>query len=300
MVTTVTLNPALDYVMRLSALVPGAVNRASEVSLMPGGKGINVSAVLHTLGAETRALGFTAGFTGAALEDALARQGIPAAMIRLPQGLSRINVKLKAGEESEINAPGPAVPPAAQEELLAALAALPQGETLVLAGSIPPSLPKTLYAQILARLEGRGVDAVVDAEGPLLAQTLPHRPFLVKPNRAELAAFLQKTVDSEAALQEGAARLQQLGARNVLVSLAGDGALLLDETRRYRRVAAPKGRVKNSVGAGDSMVAGFLAGWQKSRDYGEALRLGTAAGSATAFSEGLASREMIERVMAEL
>lgn len=300
MVTTVTLNPALDYVMRLPALVPGKVNRASEVSLLPGGKGINVSAVLHTLGAETRALGFTAGFTGAALEDALARQGIPAAMIRLPQGFSRINVKLKAGEESEINAPGPAVPPTAQEELLAALAALPQGETLVLAGSIPPSLPKTLYGQILARLEGMGVDAVVDAEGPLLAQTLPHRPFLVKPNRAELAAFLQKTVDSEAALQEGAARLQQLGARNVLVSLAGDGALLLDETRRYRRIAAPKGRVKNSVGAGDSMVAGFLASWQKSRDYGEALRLGTAAGSATAFSEGLASREMIERVLAEL
>lgn len=300
MVTTVTLNPALDYVLHLPAFVPGAVNRAADACVQAGGKGINVSAVLHALGEETRALGFTAGFTGQEIERQLREQGVPAQFLHLKTGMSRINVKLKAGAESEVNGPGPAVPPAAVEQLLRQLEALPDGETLVLAGSIPPPLPQTLYGQILARLAGRQIDAVVDAEGALLAQTLAYHPFLVKPNRAELAAFLGRAVDSEAALEDGAAQLQRQGARNVLVSLAGDGALLLDETKQYRRLAAPRGKVCNSVGAGDSMVAGFLAGWRRTGDYAQALRLGVATGSATAFSEGLAGRGAIEQVFAKL
>ena len=300
MVTTVTLNPALDYVLRLPEFVPGTVNRAACADVQVGGKGINVSAVLHALGEETRALGFAAGFTGQEIERRLARQGVPARFIHLETGMSRINVKLKAGLESEVNGPGPQVPSAAVEQLLAQLEALPGGETLVLAGSIPPSVPQTFYGQILARLARRKLDAVVDAEGPLLAQTLAYRPFLVKPNRAELAALLGRAMDSEAALEAGAAQLQGQGARNVLVSLAGDGALLLDETKRYRRLAAPRGAVQNSVGAGDSMVAGFLAGWRRTGDYGEALRLAVAAGSATAFSEGLSGREAIEELWAKL
>lgn len=300
MVTTVTLNPALDYVLHLPQFVPGAVNRAAAADVQAGGKGVNVSAVLHRLGEETRALGFAAGFTGREIERLLREQGVPTQFIHLETGMSRINVKLKAGAESEVNGPGPAVPPAAVEQLLGLLDALPEGEALVLAGSIPPSLPQTLYGQILARLADRKIDAVVDAEGPLLAQALAHRPFLVKPNRAELAAFLGRAVDSEAALQEGAAQLQRRGARNVLVSLAADGALLLDEARQYRRLAAPRGTVRNSVGAGDSVVAGFLAGWRRTRDPAQALRLGVAAGSATAFSEGLATREAIEQVFAKL
>lgn len=300
MVTTVTLNPALDYVLHLPQFVPGAVNRAAAADVQAGGKGVNVSAVLHRLGEETRALGFAAGFTGREIERLLREQGVPTQFIHLETGMSRINVKLKAGAESEVNGPGPAVPPAAVEQLLRLLDALPEGEALVLAGSIPPSLPQMLYGQILARLVDRKIDAVVDAEGPLLAQALAHRPFLVKPNRAELAAFLGRAVDSEAVLQEGAAQLQRRGARNVLVSLAADGALLLDEARQCRRLAAPRGTVRNSVGAGDSMVAGFLAGWRRTRDPAQALRLGVAAGSATAFSEGLATREAIEQVFAKL
>ncbi len=300
MVTTVTLNPALDYVLHLTEFVPGAVNRAATASVQAGGKGVNVSTVLHTLGEETCALGFAAGFTGQEVERQLREQGVPTKFLHLEAGMSRINVKLKAGAESEVNGPGPAVPPAAVEELLRQLEALPAGETLVLAGSIPPPLPRTLYGQILARLANHNITTVVDAEGALLAQTLAYHPFLVKPNRAELAALLGRAMDSEAAIEYGAAQLQRQGARNVLVSLAGDGALLLDETKQFRRLAAPRGTVRNSVGAGDSMVAGFLAGWRRTQDYAQALRLGVAAGSTTAFSEGLAGCEAIEQLCAKL
>lgn len=304
MIYTVTFNPAIDYILHLPALTLGKTNRAVSEEVQFGGKGINVSCVLRELGVESTALGFIAGFTGEALAAHLAEKGIAADLIRLPAdggALTRINIKLKTGEaeaqETEINAAGPAIPAVCIHQLMAKLDALTKGDTLVLAGSIPPSLPGDMYSRMLERLAGRGIRTVVDAENSLLTAVLPYHPFLIKPNRAELEAIMGHDLNSDGDLRKAAIALQEKGARNVLVSLGGDGALLLDEYGEYHRAPAVGGEPVNTVGAGDSMVAGFLAG--ADRGYGYALRLALAAGGATACSEGLATKEAIMRLLAE-
>lgn len=297
MIYTVTFNPALDYVVRMDELALGQVNRTVSEDVQLGGKGINVSWVLRELGHENVALGFVAGFTGKAIEDGLAAKGVATDFIHLPAGLTRINVKLKAGEETEINGKGPDISAEALEELYHKLDALSEGDVLVLAGSIPASMPSDVYESILARLEGKKVLCAVDATRDLLVNVLKYRPFVIKPNNHELGQIFGRTLTTDEEIRECAAKLQEQGARNVLVSMAGDGAMLLDENGVCHRLAAHKGRVKNSVGAGDSMVAGFLAGYLDSGDYGQALRVGSAAGSATAFSDVLATRPEIEALL---
>lgn len=297
MIYTVTFNPALDYVVRMDALALGQVNRTASEDVQLGGKGINVSWVLRELGQENVALGFVAGFTGKAIEDGLAAKGVATDFIRLPAGLTRINVKLKAGEETEINGKGPDISAEALEELLCKLDALGEGDVLVLAGSIPASMPSDVYESILARLEGKKVLCAVDATRDLLVNVLKYKPFLIKPNNHELGEIFGQVLTTDEEIRECAEKLQQQGARNVLVSMAGDGAMLLDENGGCHRLAAYKGKVKNSVGAGDSMVAGFLAGYLDTGDYAHALRVGSAAGSATAFSDVLATRPEIEALL---
>lgn len=297
MIYTVTFNPALDYVVRMDELALGQVNRTVSEDVQLGGKGINVSWVLWELGHENVALGFVAGFTGKAIEDGLAAKGVATDFIHLPAGLTRINVKLKAGEETEINGKGPDISAEALEELLHKLDALGEGDVLVLAGSIPASMPSDVYESILARLEGKKVLCAVDATRDLLVNVLKYRPFVIKPNNHELGEIFGRTLTTDEEIRECAAKLQEQGARNVLVSMAGDGAMLLDENGVCHRLAAHKGKVKNSVGAGDSMVAGFLAGYLDSGDYEQALRVGSAAGSATAFSDVLATRPEIEALL---
>lgn len=293
MVYTVTFNPALDYVVRMGDFQAGETNRTESDEIQWGGKGINVSTVLRNLGVDNVALGFLAGFTGEALDKGLRKAGISTDFIWLEEGLTRINVKIKAGEETEINGVGPAIPAAALEELFSKLDRLRSGDVLVLAGSIPATLPDDVYQRILARLEGRDILTVVDATRELLCAVLPYRPFLIKPNAGELGEIFGRVLTADGEIEDCARQLQAKGARNVLVSMAGDGSLLLDEAGTVRRLGVPKGKVRNSVGAGDSMVAGFLAGWLEHRDYAAAHRLGAATGSATAFSDGLAAREQV-------
>lgn len=301
MIYTVTFNPAIDYVVRLATpLQAGAINRAAGEDCVLGGKGINVSGVLAQLDCPSVALGFVAGETGAWLERGLAAQGLQTDFIALPAGMTRINVKIKADQETELNGAGPDIPPEAAEALFHKLDALQKGDVLVLAGSIPASLPNDTYETILSRLQGHGVRAVVDASGPLLARVLPYHPFLIKPNHHELAEIVGRSLSGDREIAGAARELQAKGARNVLVSMAGDGALLVDENGEQYRIGVPKGRVINSVGAGDSMLAGFLAGYLQTGSYRAALKLGTACGSATAFSLGLATREEIDRLLAQL
>ena len=301
MIYTVTFNPAIDYVVRLDApLEVGQVNRACGEDCVLGGKGINVSGVLAQLGCPSVALGFVAGETGAWLERGLAAQGLHTDFVHLENGMTRINVKIKAAQETELNGAGPDIPDEALHQLEEKLDSLTENDVLILAGSIPASLPQDVYERLLARLDGRGVRCVVDATRALLVNVLPYHPFLIKPNNHELGEIVGRTLTTDADITAAARTLQEKGARNVLVSMAGDGALLLDEKGEVHRIGTPKGRVVNSVGAGDSMVAGFVAGYLRSGSYREALRLGTACGSATAFSLGLAKKEMIDALLATI
>ena len=299
MIYTVTFNPAIDYVVRLDReLKVGDVNRAGGEDCVLGGKGINVSGVLAELGCESVALGFVAGETGAWLERGLAAQGLKTDFVHLEHGMTRINVKIKAEKETELNGAGPDIPEGAMQALETKLDRLQKDDILILAGSIPASLAQTTYERLLARLEGRGVRAVVDATRDLLVNVLRYRPFLIKPNNHELSEIVGIKLTNDNEVVTAAKMLQEKGARNVLVSMAGDGALLLDEQGGVHRIGCPKGTVVNSVGAGDSMVAGFVAGYQQSGgNYDTALRLGTACGSATAFSLGLATRQDIEKLL---
>ncbi len=293
MIYTVTFNPALDYVVWIDALHPGQINRTQNEEIQYGGKGINVSTVLSALGVENVALGFLAGFTGRALEEGLRSRGIRTDFIWLPEGLTRINVKVKGSVETEINGQGPTVGPVALRALLDKLDRLEAGDILVISGSVPAALSHDVYEQILARLEDRGIQFVVDTTRDLLCSALPYHPFLIKPNNLELGEIFGKTPITDTEIRHCALQLQEQGARNVLVSMAGEGSLLLDERGGCYRLGVPRGKVRNSVGAGDSMVAGFLAGWLERGDYSYAQRLGAAAGSATAFSDGLATKEQI-------
>lgn len=292
MIYTVTFNPSLDYYLCLETLTQGSVNRAHHSDLQVGGKGINVSLVLRELGIESTVLGFKAGFVGQEIENRLQSIGVQTDLITLAAGCSRINVKLKSGQETDINASGPVIDKSALEQLHQKLSQLKCGDTLVLAGSVPTGCPSDIYARILKELSPKGVRLVVDATGELLTAVLPDHPFLIKPNHHELAEIIGKSLDSVQEIIAAATRLQQMGACNVLVSMAGEGALLLNEKGELYRAAAPEGEVRGSVGAGDSMVAGFLAGLDEG-DWEQALKFGIAAGSATAFSNKLATKQEI-------
>lgn len=297
MIYTVTLNPSVDYVVRLEKLVSGITNRSEREEVSFGGKGINVSLVLAELGLKSTALGFVAGFTGEAIAESLQNEFVTADFIRLPRGISRINVKIKAGEETEINGQGPHIEEEDLAKLMQKLDRTENGDTLILSGSIPNTLPNDTYQRILDRVRIKPLRIVVDATGGLLMKTLPYRPFLIKPNRQELSELLGVPVKTPEETLEGAKRLQALGARNVLVSLGKEGAMLLDETGEVRRIGIVSNEVVNTVGAGDSMVAGFVAGYLQTGDYGYALRLGSACGNATASLPGLATRARIEEIL---
>ncbi len=293
MIYTVTFNPALDYVVKVEHFTLGEVNRTAEEHIFYGGKGINVSAVLANLGHESRALGFVAGFTGEEIERGVRSLGFESDFIHVVRGMSRINVKLKSDQESEINGMGPEITSQDVDKLFEKLEDLKQGDVLVLSGSIPSSIDRGIYERILSSLEDRGILAVVDAEKELLLNVLKYHPFLIKPNNHELGDMFGIILKSQEEIAEYARKLQHMGAGNVLVSMAGDGALLVTEDGQVHRMGVAEGTVKNSVGAGDSMVAGFLAGYLENGDYGHALRLGTAAGGATAFSDGLGTKDSI-------
>lgn len=297
MIYTVTFNPSLDYVIQVDKLVPGEINRTTHEAVYPGGKGNNVSVILSNLGHSSKALGFTAGFTGEALENMLKEFGCDTAFIRLPEGSTRINVKINAGEETEINGQGPVITEEAQQALFEQLDALKKEDILVLAGSIPNTLPSDIYERILEHLQGRGIHFVVDATKELLLKVLKYHPFLIKPNNHELGEMFGVTLKTRDEIVAYAKKLQEMGAENVLVSMAGDGAILLTEDGIIYKAKPPKGKVLNSVGAGDSMVAGFLTGYLNTGEYEKAFRLGVVTGSATAFQYWLATKEDIVALM---
>lgn len=288
MIYTVTFNPSLDYVVQVEHFQGDAVNRTSEEHVYPGGKGNNVAVIASNLGMKSRALGFKAGFTGAAMEQMLQEFGCDTDFIALEEGVTRINVKVKSDDEFEINGQGPRIPDEKIRQLYEKLDALESGDVLVLSGSIPNTLPDDMYERIMERLAGTGVRISVDATKDLLMNVLKYHPFLIKPNNHELGEMFGVTLERDDEIAEYARKLQEMGARNVLVSMAGDGAILVTEDGSVLKQLPPAGEVVNSVGAGDSMVAGFLAGYLKTGSYEEALKLGTAAGSATAFTSWLA------------
>lgn len=295
MIYTVTFNPAIDYVMSVGDIDEGKTNRSEKEEFFFGGKGINVSFVLNSLGVDNVALGFIGGFTGNALKEMVEKSGVKTDFIFLKEGNTRINVKLSGKKETEINGKGPEIPNEALTELKSKLDTLKKGDTLVLAGSIPSSLPADVYEKILSRLEGRGIRFIVDAAGKLLTDVLKYKPFLIKPNLQELEEIFRVKLDSEEKIIDYAERLRKQGAENVLVSMGAEGAVLLAaDGKIYKRKAFKIERV-NSVGAGDSMIAGFIAGCEKGYEY--ALLLGTASGGATASEKGLATKEDIFRLL---
>lgn len=300
MIYTVTFNPSLDYIVDVENFRLGMTNRTCSEQMMAGGKGINVSIVLQNLGIENTALGFIAGFTGEEIRRQVSQIGICAQFISIPEGISRINLKLRSIDGTEINGMGPTIGQAQLDALYEKLDTLTDQDTLVLAGSIPASMPSSIYSDIMERLQEKGVTFVVDATKQLLLNVLRYKPFLIKPNNHELGELFGVTLSTREAVVPYARRLQERGARNVLISMAGQGAVLVAEDGSVHLTPAPKGTLVNAVGAGDSMVAGFLAGWQEQHDYGHAFRMGVAAGSASAFSRYLATREEVERVYAQL
>ena len=299
MIYTVTFNPAIDYVVHTKEMIFGATNRSLKEEIYFGGKGINVSIVLKELGIASKTLGFTAGFTGEAIEKGLADMGIDTDFVHLKKGNSRINIKIKADEETELNGQGPDIGEDAVAMLFKKLDTLSCGDILILAGSIPSSLPSDIYEKILQKISHKKVRTVVDATNDLLLNVLKYKPFLIKPNNHELGEMFGVDLKTDEEIEKYARKLQDMGAVNVLVSMAGDGSMLIDENGITHRLGVCKGTVKNSVGAGDSMVAGFIAGIQNG-NYEYALKLGTAAGGATAFSYGLAKKEKISELLKTL
>ena len=300
MINTITLNPSLDYIEKVDDFKVGHVNRTSKEDIYPGGKGINVSIVLKNLGVKNRALGFTAGFTGEEIEKLVANHGVDNEFIRLEKGMSRINVKLKSKEESEINGMGPDISKNDIEKLYEKLEALKAGDFVVLAGSIPNTLPDDIYETIMKDFKDKEINFVVDATKDLLLNVLKYKPFLIKPNHHELGEMFNVKLNSKDEIITYAKKLQEIGARNVIISMAGDGAILIEENGEITISDTPKGTLVNSVGAGDSMVGGFLAGIAENKNIKEAFKIGVATGSASAFSEGLATRDKVEELLKQL
>ena len=300
MIYTVTFNPSLDYIVSVEDFKLGLTNRTNSELMLPGGKGLNVSMVLSNLGIENKAFGFAAGFTGDEIIRRIEERGIRADFIHVDNGISRINVKLTSIDGTEINGCGPTIRAEEMNQLIDKLNTLSRGDVLVLAGSIPSSMPDTIYSQIMERLSGRGVVFVVDATRELLVSVLKYHPFLVKPNHHELGEIFDVSLGTRTEVIPYAKRLREMGAENVLVSMAGEGAVLAAADGSVYETAAPEGKLINGVGAGDSMVAGFLAGWMEKKEYRHAFYMGVSAGSASAFSEQLATREEIVAVYQQI
>lgn len=300
MIYTITFNPSLDYIMVVDNFESGETNRSKKEEIYAGGKGFNVSTILSRLDIENTALGFIAGFTGKEIDRLLRNRGFQTHLIELDEGISRINVKMKGQYETEINASGPSIPKNKLDLLFKKLELLLDNDILVLAGSIPPSLPNNIYQIIMEKLSNKDIKIIVDATNELLLKVLPYKPFLIKPNHRELEEIFKTKIQSLEELIKYAQKLKDMGAVNVLVSLGKDGALLIDEDSHIYKCNAAKGKLVNSVGSGDSMVAGFIAGYMKTKDYKEAIRLGSACGGATAFSSDLAKKELIEEVLLQL
>ena len=300
MIYTVTLNPSIDYVIKLDTLNHGSVNRVNEENIYPGWKGINVSNILNELGYKNIALGFISGFTGKYIVDSMIAKNLNCDFIELSNGFTRINVKIKSNEETEVNGNGPNISEEDLQKLYDKIDNLKNGDILVLAGSIPSTVDDKLYENIMKRLEDKNIKIVVDATKNLLLNVLKYNPFLIKPNNHELEEMFNVKLNSIEDISRYAKKLQDMGARNVLISMGKDGALLLTENNEVFLSNTPKGTVKNSVGAGDSMVAGFIAGYLNTNKYEEALKLGAACGSATAFSNDLATKDYIDRLVNEI
>ena len=300
MIYTVTFNPSLDYIINVENLKLGETNRSSSEMILSGGKGINVSTVLKNLGYDNIALGFVAGFTGKEIENGAKEFGINTDIITLKNGLSRITVKIKSELETEINCTGPSRDKEELELLYKKLNDLKEDDILVLAGSVPTSLPQDIYEKIMEMLHLKGIKIIVDATKDLLLNVLKYNPFLIKPNNHELGEMFGVTLKTEDEIVEYAKKLQDMGAKNVLISRAGDGAIMITEKGEVYKSPAPKGKVVNSVGAGDSMVAGFIAGYLKNKNYEEAFKTGIASGSASAFSKYLATKEEVLEILNRL
>lgn len=300
MIYTVTFNPSLDYIVSVNDFKLGLTNRTESEFLLPGGKGINVSTVLMNLGIASTALGFVAGFTGDEIVRRLEKMGVQNGFIRIDEGFTRINLKLKSIDGTEINGQGPVIGDEKVQMLMTKLDRLGEGDVLFLSGSIPASMPDDAYQKIMKRLEGKNIQIVVDATKELLMNVLPYRPFLIKPNNHELGEIFHVELTRREEVVPYGRKLQEMGAQNVLVSMAGEGAVLIAADGKVYDAPAPKGKLVNGVGAGDSMVAGFMAGWLKKQEYEYAFHMGIAAGSASAFSDNLATKEEIQKVYAQV
>lgn len=300
MIYTITFNPALDYIVKMDDFNLGHVNRTNSESVYAGGKGINVSIVLNNLGVKSKALGFIAGFTGDEIEREVRNFGCDTDFIKLKEGMSRINVKIKADVESEINGGGPNISEEALNELYMQLEKLESGDILVLAGSIPKTMPVDIYERIMERLQTKGVKFIVDTTGDCLLKVLKYKPFLIKPNHHELGDLFNVRLNGKEEIIEYAKKLKEMGAENVIISMAGDGAILINSNGEVTISNVPKGVVKNSVGAGDSMVGGFITGYVNLGNVEEAFKLGVATGSASAFSEGLATKEYVYELLKQV
>ena len=300
MIYTITFNPALDYIVKMDNFNLGSVNRTKDEAVYAGGKGINVSIVLNNLEVKSKALGFIAGFTGNEIERRVKEFGCDTDFIKLKEGMSRINVKVKAEVESEINGGGPAISEEALNELYARLDNLKNDDILVLAGSIPSTMPTDIYERIMEKLQDRGVKFIVDTTGDSLLRVLKYKPFLIKPNHHELGELFNTKLESKEEVIEYAKKLKDMGSENVIISMAGDGAVLINSNGEVTTSNVPKGVVKNSVGAGDSMVAGFITGFLKEKNVEQGFKLGVATGSASAFSEGLATKDYVYELLNQI
>lgn len=300
MIYTVTFNPSLDYIVRVKDFKTGEVNRTYYEQILGGGKGVNVSIVLGNMGHESTTLGFTGGFTGDALKQLLWKQGVKTDFIEVKEGFTRINVKMKSDQETEINGQGPKITQENVDTLFAKLDDLQDGDILVISGSIPNTLPDDMYERIMERLQGKKIEIIVDATRDLLVNVLKYHPYLIKPNNHELGEIFNTELNTRKEVIPFAKKLQEMGARNVLISMAGEGAVFISETGAVMESEAPKGKVVNSVGAGDSMVAGFITGMIESNDYEKAFRMGICTGSASAFSENLATRDEVNALLEKL
>ena len=300
MIYTVTFNPSLDYIVTIDDFRLGKTNRTTSELMLPSGKGLNVTTVLHNLGIENIAFGFTAGFVGEEIKRRAKEEGLRCDFIDISNGVSRINVKMKDFDGTEINGMGPVIDESSQKLLMEKLERLKEGDTLVLAGSIPTGMSKNIYSDILKALDGRGIRFAVDATKELLLNVLAYHPFLIKPNNHELGELFDVIIEKKEQVEPYARKLQEMGAKNVLVSMAGEGAVLLDEHGKIYLLDAPKGTLVNAVGAGDSMVAGFIAGWDEKEDYEHAFKMAVCAGSASAFSELYATKEEVEQLYQQM
>ena len=297
---TVTLNPALDYISQVDDFGIGKINRTKTEKILPGGKGLNVSMVLKNLEIDTVAIGFIAGFTGDELRKQMEQKGVKTEFIKVQNGITRINVKISSNQETALNGIGPDIDEKDIEELLQKINEITSDDLVILSGNIPKSIPKNIYQIICDILEKNNVTFVVDATRELLIDVLKYKPFLIKPNKEELEETFKVKITTKDELVTYAKKLQDMGAQNVLISLGGDGAMLLNKEDKVYYSKAPKGKVINTVGAGDSMVAGFLAGYKKTKDYEQAFKMGIATGSASAFSMDLATAKEVENLLKDI